>query len=64
MNALLTSWQLTRQPENVLLDQDGYCVIVDLGFAKFVQDKTYTFCGTPLFIAPEVILSKGKSLLH
>lgn len=45
--------------ENVLLDSDGYCVLIDLGFAKYVPDKTYTFCGTPLFIAPEVIMSKG-----
>lgn len=36
--------------ENVLLDKDGYCVIVDLGFAKYVPDKTFTFCGTPIFI--------------
>jgi len=45
--------------ENVLLDKDGYCVIVDLGFAKHVPDKTFTFCGTPIFIAPEVLLNKG-----
>ena len=36
--------------ENVLLDSDGYCVIIDLGFAKVVQGKTYTFCGTPLYL--------------
>merc|ERR1711935_877471 len=45
--------------ENVLLDKDGYCVIVDLGFAKHVSDKTFTFCGTPNFIAPEILLNKG-----
>lgn len=45
--------------ENVLLDSEGYCVIIDLGFAKFVPDKTFTFCGTPIFIAPEVVLNKG-----
>lgn len=36
--------------ENVLLNKHGYCVIVDLGFAKHVPDKTFTFCGTPIFI--------------
>eukprot|EP00534_Pseudo-nitzschia_fraudulenta_P000339 CAMPEP_0201119968 /NCGR_PEP_ID=MMETSP0850-20130426/4059_1 /ASSEMBLY_ACC=CAM_ASM_000622 /TAXON_ID=183588 /ORGANISM="Pseudo-nitzschia fraudulenta, Strain WWA7" /LENGTH=811 /DNA_ID=CAMNT_0047385893 /DNA_START=115 /DNA_END=2550 /DNA_ORIENTATION=+ len=45
--------------ENVLLDKDGYCVIVDLGFAKHVPDKTFTFCGTPIFIAPEVVQNIG-----
>jgi protein kinase A len=47
------------KPENVLLDKNGYAVIVDLGFAKSVTDKTYTFCGTPLYLAPEIVLSKG-----
>jgi len=45
--------------ENVLIDKDGYCVIVDLGFAKYVPGKTFTFCGTPIFIAPEIVLNKG-----
>eukprot|EP00566_Odontella_aurita_P000411 CAMPEP_0113529652 /NCGR_PEP_ID=MMETSP0015_2-20120614/2512_1 /TAXON_ID=2838 /ORGANISM="Odontella" /LENGTH=868 /DNA_ID=CAMNT_0000428305 /DNA_START=333 /DNA_END=2939 /DNA_ORIENTATION=+ /assembly_acc=CAM_ASM_000160 len=47
------------KPENVLVDERGYTVIVDLGFAKIVMDKTYTLCGTPLYLAPEVILSRG-----
>eukprot|EP01082_Thalassiosira_pseudonana_P008222 g7612.t1 g7612 contig24:1057816-1061203(-) len=47
------------KPENVLIDDMGYTVIVDLGFAKVVNDKTYTLCGTPLYLAPEVILSRG-----
>jgi len=47
------------KPENVMIDKDGYTVIVDLGFAKIVPDKTYTLCGTPLYLAPEVILSRG-----
>ena len=38
------------KPENVLIDSKGYPVIVDFGFAKLVVDKTYTLCGTPLFL--------------
>ena len=43
----------------VLLDNEGYTVIIDLGFAKVIKDKTYTFCGTPLYLAPEIIMQKG-----
>ncbi|CAB9518957.1 activated protein kinase catalytic subunit alpha-1 [Seminavis robusta] len=49
------------KPENVLIDTKGYPVIVDFGFAKKIVDKTYTFCGTPLYIAPEVILNRGHN---
>jgi len=49
------------KPENVLIDEDGYPVIVDFGFAKKVTDKTYTLCGTPLYLAPEVILNRGHN---
>lgn len=45
--------------ENILIDAQGYCVVVDMGFAKIVVDKTYTLCGTPEYLAPEIILSKG-----
>eukprot|EP00565_Helicotheca_tamesis_P000516 CAMPEP_0185726530 /NCGR_PEP_ID=MMETSP1171-20130828/2491_1 /TAXON_ID=374046 /ORGANISM="Helicotheca tamensis, Strain CCMP826" /LENGTH=801 /DNA_ID=CAMNT_0028394909 /DNA_START=140 /DNA_END=2545 /DNA_ORIENTATION=+ len=47
--------------ENILMDKDGFCVLIDFGFAKKVTHKTYTFCGTPLFIAPEVVLSEGHN---
>ena len=47
--------------ENVLIDADGYIKIIDLGFAKVVVDKTFTFCGTPEYLAPEIIMAKGHT---
>lgn len=47
------------KPENVLIDEDGYLKLTDFGFAKVVETRTYTLCGTPEYLAPEVLLNKG-----
>ncbi|CAH8874667.1 unnamed protein product [Trichobilharzia szidati] len=49
------------KPENLLLDEKGYVKLCDFGFAKRVGHgkKTWTFCGTPEYVAPEIILNKG-----
>jgi serine/threonine protein kinase len=49
--------------KNLLLDKQGYLKITDFGFAKKVDARTgyrtFTLCGTPEYIAPEVLLNKG-----
>lgn len=51
------------KPENLLLDHLGYLKITDMGFAKLLKpgERTYTLCGTPEYLAPEIISSKGHN---
>ncbi|XP_046965323.1 cGMP-dependent protein kinase, isozyme 1-like [Vanessa cardui] len=49
------------KPENLMLDKRGYIKLVDFGFAKRLttNSKTWTFAGTPEYVAPEIVLNKG-----
>lgn len=50
------------KPENVFIDNSGYVKLGDFGFAKMLDGnarRTYTFCGTPGYVAPENVLAHG-----
>ncbi len=50
------------KPENILIAADGAVKLTDFGFAKVMRsDRTFTMCGTPEYLAPEIIQSKGHS---
>ena len=47
------------KPENLLIDAGGHMKITDFGLAKKVTSRTYTMCGTPDYLAPEIIKNSG-----
>jgi len=48
------------KPENLMLDSDGFLKVTDFGFAKKIPNgRTYTLCGTPDYLAPEIVAGKG-----
>jgi len=49
------------KPENLLIDDEGYIRVVDFGFSKKITTRSFTLCGTPEYLAPELVLGKGHN---
>ena len=51
------------KPDNCMIDQKGYLKVIDFGISKYLKDEdlTNTLCGTPHYMAPEIISGKGYS---
>lgn len=50
------------KPENILLDYTGHIALCDFGLCKLnmkENEKTNTFCGTPEYLAPEILSGNG-----
>ncbi|KAG8935804.1 AGC protein kinase Gad8 [Tulasnella sp. 418] len=50
------------KPENILLDYTGHIALCDFGLCKLNMtdsETTNTFCGTPEYLAPELLLGRG-----
>jgi serine/threonine protein kinase len=51
------------KPENILLDESGYVCLTDFGLAKILEqnEQAYSFCGTPEYLAPEILEENGHA---
>lgn len=47
--------------ENILVDSEGFIKIIDYGLAKMLKEdeESQSFCGTPEYLAPEMVLQQG-----
>ena len=55
------------KPENIMIDEKGYLILIDMGTAKVLKadggsSKTFTILGTPHYMAPEILKSKGYGM--
>jgi serine/threonine protein kinase len=49
------------KPENIILDHEGHLKLTDFGLAKKTDQRSYSFCGSIDYMAPEVLEEDGYS---
>ena len=49
------------KPENILLDSNDRVKLCDFGWASFIEAERKTYCGTPEYLPPEILLNKTQS---
>lgn len=51
------------KPENVLVGEDGYLALIDFGLSRRLveEEVAHSYCGTPEYLAPEMVLRTGHS---
>ncbi|KAI5292380.1 camp-dependent protein kinase catalytic subunit, partial [Ascosphaera acerosa] len=52
------------KPENVLLDRLGHIKVADFGSSKLLDRPAKSFCGSPVYIAPEIWNRRAVSYYH
>ena len=51
------------KPENILVDSNGHIKLTDFGLSKIGVKTSNSFCGTPEYLAPEIIQGEGHTQL-
>ena len=63
LDVFILIFKLDLKPENILIDKDLHVTMLDFGLSTFFQpdDGLHSICGSPSYVAPEIILGSSYS---